>query len=550
MRWPLTIVYVVTLLVIAVYGLHRYGLVWKFLRHRKQTPVEPEPFESLPRVTVQLPMFNEAAVAERIIDAACKMDYPRGLLQIQVIDDSTDACAAIAENSVRHRQAQGVDIEYLHRTDRVGYKAGALADAMDRVTGEFVAIFDADFIPPANFLQRTIHHFTDENVAMVQTAWGHLNREQSWLTRCQSIVLDGHFLVEHPARHFAGHWFNFNGTAGVWRKSAIEDADGWQGDTLTEDVDLSYRAQMKGWRFIYRPDIVCPAEVPASMTAFKSQQHRWSKGAIQVAKKLLPAILKSNASGATRLEAFFHLTNPIPFIAITMMALLLYPTIYVNLLALNTGEAGGGTIALLIGLSLFALGTASAGVFYMISQRVQQRSYFGTLLHMPLLMAIGIGIALNNAKAVFEALFGYRSPFVRTPKRGDAKSEGGSTKSEGFKPIRNPTASTAAPSAKSEIRNRTIIALELLMGLYTLECCRLSLVVHGTTISLPFLALFAIGYLYVGIGSLIDCFGTPSPHVEEDANTDPRSPVSGTESSEAFAEQVGATQSTGKAQGD
>ena len=500
-RWPVTFVYLFVLLLISIYGMHRYWLVWLYYRHRRRLPKPKGRFDALPPVTVQLPMFNESQVAQRVIDAACALDYPQHLLQIQVLDDSTDVSAQMARQRVEYWAKRGVDIQYLHRDDRTGYKAGALGEALSQAKGRFVAIFDADFVPNPDFLQRTIHYFTDPQVGMVQTCWDHLNRDDSLLTRSQAIFLDGHFVIEHTARNRSDRWINFNGTGGLWRREAIESAGGWQHDTLTEDVDLSYRAQLAGWQFVFLPKVACPAELPPEINAFKAQQHRWTKGSIQTAKKLLPTLLRSDAPLRVKTEAFFHLTSPMVYLYITLMALLFYPAIFLNLRSIDDGTIGG----LIFGASLFALGTASAGAFYTVSQREIGRSMWGTVARLPQLMSIGIGIALNNARGCLEALLGHESAFVRTPKYNAM------TPASGNSSVKNP-GSPGAASPKDKGAHRGILAtpsiklwmslLEIAMGLYTLECARLSLSVHRTIVSFPFLLLFASGYLYVGFTSL------------------------------------------------
>lgn len=486
LRWPLTAAYLGLLVLIGTYGLHRYWLVYLFARHRREVPRPTHRFEQLPRVTVQLPVFNEGRVVERIIDAACAIDYPRDRLQIQVLDDSTDGSEKIAQRRVDHWQQLGVDIELRHRVDRTGYKAGALAEGMDSAKGEFIAIFDADFVPPANFLKRTVHHFTDAKLGMVQTRWSHLNRTESLLTRGQAIFLDGHFVIEHTARNRSGAWINFNGTAGLWRTAAIEEAGGWQHDTLTEDVDLSYRAQLAGWDFRFLPWVTCPAELPPEINAFKSQQHRWTKGSIQTAKKLLPRLLTADVPLKVKIEAFFHLTSPMVYLYITLFALLFYPAVWVNLQPIEDGHFAG----VFLGLSLFMVGTISATTFYIASQRAQKRSALMTLLQVPLLMSIGIGIALNNAIACIEALIGHETPFIRTPKYGD-------------QPVADNKSSASAlsiipiPSLKI-----WITILEIAMGALLFACAYNSLQSRNTAVSMPFLVLFATGYLYVGLTSL------------------------------------------------
>src|SRR5919201_3520243 len=319
--------YFFVLIILAVYGWHRYYLVYLYMRHRGKDPRAAGPLASLPPVTIQLPLYNEMYVADRLIAAVCAIDYPRELLEIQVLDDSTDETCRIAEQAVRRFAAEGLDIKYFHRTNRRGYKAGALEEGMKVARGEFIAIFDADFIPSRDFLVRLMPHFADRSVGMVQARWGHINQDYSLLTKIQAILLDGHFVLEHGARNRSGCFFNFNGTAGVWRRDAIHTAGGWQHDTLTEDMDLSYRAQLLGWRFVYVPDVAAPAELPVEMSSFKAQQFRWAKGSIQVAKKLLPRILRSNATFAQKSEAFFHLTNNFAYPLLILLSLLLLPNL-------------------------------------------------------------------------------------------------------------------------------------------------------------------------------------------------------------------------------
>src|ERR1700674_3567700 len=283
--------YFFVLIILAVYGWHRYYLVYLYMTNRDKEPTAGPPLDPLPVVTIQLPLYNEMYVADRLIAAVCLIDYPRELLEIQVLDDSTDETRSIADLAVRRLAEQGFDIKYFHRANRIGYKAGALEAGLKVARGEFIAIFDADFIPTTDFLTRLMPHFREPKVGMVQARWGHINQDYSLLTKIQAILLDGHFILEHGGRNRGGRFFNFNGTAGVWRRTAIDDAGGWQHDTLTEDLDLSYRAQLRGWKFIFVPSLLAPADMPVEMNAFKSQQHRWAKGSIQTCRKLLPLIL-------------------------------------------------------------------------------------------------------------------------------------------------------------------------------------------------------------------------------------------------------------------
>src|SRR5215510_8034967 len=354
--------YFFVLVILAVYGWHRYYLVYLYMKNKGRQPVPSGTLDTLPPVTIQLPIYNEMYVADRLIDAVCQIDYPRELLEIQVLDDSTDETRAVAEQAVRRNASRGVDIVYLHRTDRTGYKAGALEAGLHVAKGEFIAIFDADFIPTADFLRRTVPFFVDPKIAMVQARWGHINADYSLLTKIQSILLDAHFVLEHGGRNRAGLFFNFNGTAGIWRRTAIMDAGGWQHDTLTEDLDLSYRAQLRGWNFVFLPNLVSPAELPVEMNSFKSQQHRWAKGSIQTCLKLLPRILRSRQPLGVKAEAFFHLSANFNYLLMSVLSLLIFPSMYVR-------YEMGYTEMLLIDVPAFFAATASVAVFYIKSQR-------------------------------------------------------------------------------------------------------------------------------------------------------------------------------------
>jgi cellulose synthase/poly-beta-1,6-N-acetylglucosamine synthase-like glycosyltransferase len=433
--------------------------------------------EAWPAVTIQLPIYNEMYVADRLIDSVCQIDYPRELLEIQVLDDSTDETCSVAEQAVRRNAARGVDITYIHRTDRTGYKAGALDAALKVAKGEFVAIFDADFIPTADFLTRTVPFFVDPKVAMVQARWGHINQEYSLLTKIQSILLDGHFVLEHGGRNRAGLFFNFNGTAGIWRRTAITDAGGWQHDTLTEDLDLSYRAQLRGWRFVFLPDLIAPAEVPVEMNSFKSQQHRWAKGSIQTCRKLLPRILRANVPLGVKAEAFFHLTANFNYPLMCVLSVLMAPAMVIRY---NMGWYE----MLLIDVPLFFAATASVANFYMVCQRELHADWITRAKYLPFLMSIGIGLAINNTRAVFEALFNKQSEFARTPKyRVETDSDEWIGK---------------------KYRQSFVVQplIELALGLYFTATVFYALAngIYGT---LPFLVLFQIGFLYTSLLSII-----------------------------------------------
>ena len=387
----LLVPYFIVLILLASYGMHRYVLVYLYYKHRKNRTVDPPGhFSDLPRVTVQLPIFNEQFVVERLVDAVCRLQYPLEKLDVQVLDDSTDETQAVAQGLVERYAARGFPITYHHRDNREGFKAGALAEGMRTAKGEFIAIFDADFVPPEDFLLKTIHHFTDPKIGMVQTRWTHINRNYSFLTEVEAILLDGHFVLEHSGRARSGVFFNFNGTAGVWRRTAIEEAGGWQHDTLTEDTDLSYRAQLKGWKFVYLQDVECPAELPVEMTAFKTQQARWAKGLIQTSKKILPSVIKSDQPFRVKLEAWYHLTANLSYPLMVMLSVLLLPAMIIRFYQ-------GWFQMLYIDLPLFMASTFSISSFYLVSQReLFPKTWPRALLYLPFLMALGIGLTSHQ----------------------------------------------------------------------------------------------------------------------------------------------------------
>jgi cellulose synthase/poly-beta-1,6-N-acetylglucosamine synthase-like glycosyltransferase len=474
--------YFFVLVILAVYGWHRYYLVYLYMKNKDQQPVPDATFEQLPPVTVQLPIYNEMYVADRLIDAVCQLDYPRDLLEIQVLDDSTDETTTIAERAVRRHALRGVKISYIHRTDRRGYKAGALEAGLKVASGEYVAIFDADFLPSPEFLRRTIHFFTNPQIAMVQARWGHINENYSLLTKIQAILLDGHFVLEHGGRNRAGLFFNFNGTAGIWRRAAIADAGGWQHDTLTEDLDLSYRAQLRGWRFVFLHDLVSPAEVPVEMNAFKSQQHRWAKGSIQTCRKVLPAVLRSKLPLGVKAEAFFHLTANFNYLLMCVLSVLMAPAMVIRY---NMGWYE----MLLIDVPLFFAATASVANFYMVCQRELHKDWSTRLKYLPFLMSIGIGLTVNNTRAVIEALFRKETEFARTPKyRIEAQADEWIGKKYRQSVVAQPM-------------------VELALGLYFTATVFYALAngIYGTV---PFLMLFQIGFLYTGLLSVVQQFAS------------------------------------------
>ena len=476
-------VYTFSLVMVSIYGLHRYVIVFLYYKHRKKVPKLAGRFEELPVVTIQLPMYNERNVARRIIERTCEIDYPREKLQIQVLDDSVDDTCRIARTVVEECRLRGFDIEYIHRDDRRGYKAGALENGLKTAKGEFITIFDADFVPKGDILRESIDYFTDPKVCVVQTRWEHLNREDSMLTRAQAILLDGHFAIEHVARNRSERFMSFNGTAGTWRKDAIADAGGWQHDTLTEDLDLSYRAQLRGWKFVFLPDLTAPAELPPEMMAFKAQQFRWTKGGAQTTLKLLPKVLLSKAPLKVKLEAFFHLSCFTMHLYMLILVVLMYPAMHLKTVPLADGSIWRGAFD----VGVFTLATLSASVFYIASQVELLRNWRTVVKYLPVLMAVGVGLSVSNAKAIIEALFGRKSEFVRTPKYGERAVL---------------DAPPAGPGGAK--RRRSLLPyVELLFGVYMCACMVHSAISLRAALTTPFLAIFTFGFFYVGVASLL-----------------------------------------------
>ncbi len=460
-------IYYGALALLILLGIHRLYLVYLF---RTKPPVKVDVIQAetwKPSVTVQLPIFNEATVVERLIDATAQMDWPRDRFEIQVLDDSTDLTQELARACVEKWKSKGISIHYVHRENRTGYKAGALANGMKSSTGEFLAIFDADFIPTKDFLQRTIPEFQDEHIGLVQARWGHLNEKDSWLTRVQALMIDSHFTVEHLARTRAGFFINFNGTAGVWRRTAIDSVGGWQADTLTEDLDLSYRAQLAGWKFHYLPDVRVPAELPTDILAFKSQQRRWCKGSVQTTRKLLPKVLNSSLKRRAKVESFFHLTANWAYVCIFLLVIS-------SPFAMVTRWERWGEFAWLGEAMIFSFPLIAMMIFFDHTRRGSGESWKSKLIQIPLLISVGVGVALNNAMAVLEGLSRKQTPFVRTPKQGSQK--------------------------KAKVFYAMDVGwtswLEAAFALYLLTA--IGILIHEKMWgALPFLLLFALGYLYV-----------------------------------------------------
>jgi len=472
--------YLAVLGILSIYGLHRYFILflyyWNYKRGAHRQPPQMNA-EDYPDVTVQLPIFNEYYVAARVIESAGDMDYPKDRFTVQILDDSTDRTCDVAKAAADKLRRKGVQVQYIHRVDRQGFKAGALAHGLQSTSDELVAVFDADFVVPRDFLRRIVPHFQDKKVGMVQARWGYLNRDYSLLTRVQSILLDGHFMIEHTARYFSGRFFNFNGTGGVFRRRAIDDAGGWDGSTLTEDLDLSYRAQMAGWKFVFVPDVVCQSELPVDVYGFKTQQHRWTKGSIQVGKKVLRSMWKSPLPLRIKIEATFHLTANLCYLLIVALSVLLPLSLFFR----HHLFLGGVELWEII---VFLFTTTSILVFYVTSQREIYNDWKWRLKDIPLILALGIGMCINNAWAVSEALLSRNTPFVRTAKYRIVSLKD-SWKGKIYRSV-----------------NRRSLLLEFIFSLY-MTVSFLFLVSLENWGALPYLLLFVTGYVYIFGLSLI-----------------------------------------------
>jgi len=473
--------YFLTLVILSVFGLHRYIMLYLYYRYRDRRALPAPLPETLGKVTVQLPIFNEMYVVDRLLASVTQIRYPKELLEIQILDDSTDETVNMVAAAVERYRAEGFDMVHVHRQNRYGYKAGALAEGLKVAKGEFILIFDADFVAPPDILEKLMGHFGDPQVGMVQARWGHVNRDYSLLTNVQAIMLDGHFVLEHGGRNRSGRFFNFNGTAGVWRRSTIEESGGWQHDTLTEDLDLSYRAQLRGWRFVYVQDVVAQAEIPVEMNSFKQQQFRWAKGQIQTCRKLLPTIFAAPVPLSTKVEAFFHLGANFGYPLMILLALLMFPAMVIRY---NMGWYE----MLVVDVPLFLGATMSVCSFYMASQKeVFGATWRSRLKYLPAVLAVGIGLSVSNAKGVLEALLGLDSEFTRTPKYGVELC------SDDWRQKRYRGNVTLVPY------------IELALGVYFtfMAYYALSNDILGT---LPFILLFQVGFLYAGFLSVIQNF--------------------------------------------
>ncbi len=469
--------YIASLSVLFIFGSHGFIMVYYYLKFRTVRNKEMNKIEEYPTVTIQLPVFNELYVVERLIESSCSIVYPKDKLEIQVLDDSNDETVEVIATAVAKYRKLGFDIRHIRRGTRTGYKAGALRYGLGIARGDFIAIFDADFVPRQEFLLKTMPYFlTDPKIGMVQTRWEHINSDYSLLTRTQAMALDGHFVIEQSVRNKVGYFINFNGTAGVWRKSCIEDAGNWQEDTLTEDLDLSYRAQLRGWRFKYLNDVTSPAELPSEINALKSQQFRWTKGAIETARKLLPLIWRAPLSTKVKIHATFHLTNNLVFPFIVVAGVLNVPLVFI--------KHAGGYDSYFTFMSVFVFAFIGSFVFYLFSQKDVYQDWQRRLFLFPVFMAGSMGFAVNNSRAVIEGLFRRKSEFVRTPKYS-IKSKKDVWMNKRYAPLR----------ISGTVVIEAVLAVYCLFGvvssIYFLEIA-----------AVPFQLLFFSGFAFVSVMSL------------------------------------------------
>ncbi|MEK6571855.1 MAG: cellulose synthase family protein [Bacteroidota bacterium] len=471
------IIYFIALLILLLFGFQGFIMVYYHFKNRTPEENSAGTLTEYPNITVQLPIYNEIYVVGRLIRATCGIRYPKDKMEIQILDDSTDETSLVAAKIVEEMASRGVDIKHIRRGTREGYKAGALREGLKVASGEFIAIFDADFVPREDFLHQTLPYFLrDPKIGMVQTRWEHLNTEYSLLTRAQAMALDGHFVIEQTVRNRAGFFINFNGTGGIWRKTCIEDAGNWQDDTLTEDLDLSYRAQLRGWKFKFLRDVTSPAELPSEINALKSQQFRWTKGAIETAKKILPLVWNSDLPLRIKFQSTFHLTNNIVFPFILLAGILNVPLVYV--------KNHGGYETYFALMSIFVIAFIGSFLFYTISQKEIYPDWRRRLFLFPLFMAGSMGFAVNNTKAVIEGLISKKREFVRTPKYCIEKKSDAWTNKK-YVPTKFSLTSI----------------LELLLALYCFFGV-LSSLYFSEIAAVPFQLLFCLGFGFVSFLSI------------------------------------------------
>lgn len=471
--------YFISLSILLIFGSHGFIMLYLHSKYGNRRPAEDKNYVPDKKVTIQLPLYNELYVVERLINCVCEIDYPRELLEIQMLDDSTDETSELVARLVKEKQDLGFDICHIRRGSREGFKAGALVEGLKTAKGDYVAIFDSDFLPKRNFLQKTLKYFNDPKIGMVQSRWEHLNGDFSLLTKIQALALDGHFVIEQSVRNKAGFFITFNGTGGIWKKECILDAGNWQGDTLAEDLDLSYRAQLKGWKFVYLRDFTTPAELPVEINALKAQQFRWTKGHIETAKKVLPLVWKSNLSMKEKIQSTFHLSINLAFPFTLLAAILNVPLVFIK----NSGPHD--TIFNM--MSIFILAFISTFMFYLYAQKDVHQDWRKKIALFPLFMAGNMGFSVNNTRAVVEGLLNRKSEFVRTPK---------------FKVVdkKDDALSNNKYVAKKKKMDLTVF-VELLLAAYCLVGVGASIYFMEIA-ALPFHLMFFIGFSCVSLMSL------------------------------------------------
>ena len=492
-------VHFLLLLILCLFGLHRLSMVVRWFFYSKTTVKKPEQFSELPKITVQIPLYNERLVAKRIVNTVAQLTYPNERLQIQIVDDSNDETSGIIAERVSYYQQQGINIQHVQRANRQGFKAGALKDAMVSAEGEFIAIFDADFLPDAEILINNIHHFTQPTLGMLQFRWEHLNRRSSLLTKTQAIMLDAHFALEQQVRCASNMLFNFNGTGGIWRKETITDAGNWSADTLTEDLDLSYRAQLKGWKMLYLNNVTCPGELPADMNAFKSQQYRWAKGGVQVMMKMLLTVWRAKLPFFKKLESTFHLSNNLAYLVMLIDTLLfLIPSLYLR-------DKYDWVNIWWLDITLLFLSSGGHLIYLYSGQLVLNRSKSRALLKIPSLIILGIQLAINNSRAGLEALLGKESEFVRTPKTGELQVGTLTSKVHCHNTIDEPTKKSML---LSEVKEQLYKATPPKGALFELLIAMVYFIVLLWAIEsnhwfmLPFIILLTVGFVTTAINSM------------------------------------------------
>ncbi len=491
----LLILYIIALSFPFIFGSNGFLMIFYYFKYRKKQVAPKRELKDFPVVTIQIPVYNELYVVNRVVDAVCLLDYPREMIEIQVLDDSTDETTSIVAQKILEKSREGFDIKHIRRESRQGYKAGALKFGLAQARGEYVAIFDADFIPREDFLKKTLPYFADFKVGLVQTRWEHINSDYSLLTRAQAIALDGHFVIEQQVRNKAGFFINFNGTAGIWRRSCIEDAGNWESDTLAEDLDLSYRAQLKGWQFVFMKEYTSPAELPSDINGLRSQQFRWTKGAIEASKKLLPKVWKSKLPIRVKIHSTIHLSASMVYPFVLLIGILQVPIVFI--------KHGGQYDATFILMSGFIFAFFGSFMFYLYSQKDVYKDWRRRIYLFPVFMAGSMGLSVNNTKAVIEGLINKKSEFVRTPKYGGTGKQG-----------------SWADKKYTQRKINWVSIAEFVLALYCLAGIIMS-IVYLEIAAIPFQLLYFTGFGTISYLSIRQAILAKKVNVRFAPNTEP-----------------------------